>query len=104
MDMTYAVMALKTKADKSSIKNLAYQVAMITTRCVKPNVKIIDCIVTFGGVKDIIREIRNLDKTKSFQYLLIFSPKQIAKNQSEYEYLVSTLWNEFKVKVIVYKE
>ncbi len=104
MDVSYAVMALRTKADKSSIKNLAYQVAMITTKCVKPNVKIVDCIITFGGVKDILREVRNLDKTKSFQYLLIFSPKQIAKSEVEYNYLITTLWDEFGIKVIVYKE
>ncbi len=104
MDMSYAVMAFKTKADKRSIKNLTYQVAMITTKCVNPNIKLVDCIITFGGVRDILREVRNLDKTKTFQYLLIFSPKQVAKSKEEYEYFVDTLLDEFGVKVITYKE
>ncbi len=104
MEMSYAVMALRTKSDKASIKNLAYQVSMITTKCVNPNIKIVDCIITFGGVRDILREVRNLDKTKSFQYLLIFSPKQVAKSKEEYEYFVSVLEEEYGVKVIYYKE
>ena len=64
MEMKYSVMAVKTKSDKKSIKSLAYQVSMITTKCVNPNIKILDCIVTFGGVKDILREVKRLKEYK----------------------------------------
>ena len=45
--VTKGVLALKVKSDKESLKTLAYQVAQITTQCVKSDIKIIDCIITF---------------------------------------------------------
>lgn len=102
-EFKYAVMALRTKADKQSIKSLAYQVAKITTICVVPNIKIIDCIVTFGGTKDIIREVRKLMPTKDFQYLLIYSPQQIAQNEEDYKYFVNCLKKDYHIEVVTYK-
>lgn len=104
VDMKYAVMAVKTKGDKKSIKSLAYQVAKITTKCVNPNIRLVDCIVTFGGTKDIIREVRNLIPNKDFQYLIIYSPKHIAQTEEEYNKFVSCLKNDYHIEVITYKE
>ena len=103
MEMKYAVMAVKTKSDKKSIKSLAYQVSMITTKCVNPNIKILDCIVTFGGVKDILREVKRLKEYKDFQYLLIYSPKHIADNEEEYLLFVDKLKKVYDIEVITYK-
>ena len=103
VNMKYAVMAVKAKSDKKSIKHLAYQVARITTKCVNPNVKILDCIVTFGGTKDIIREVRQLIPKKDFQYLLIYSPKDIAQNEEDYNYFVNTLNKDYHIEVLTYK-
>ena len=103
MDIKYSVMAVKTKSDKKSIKSLAYQVSMITTKCVCPNIKILDCIVTFGGTKDIIREVKNLKDRKEFNYLLIYSPKHIAESEEEYLLFVDKLKKEYDIEVITYK-
>ena len=104
VEMKYAIMAVKTKADKQSIKSLAYQVAKITTKCVNPNIKLVDCIVTFGGTKDIIREVRHLIPIKDFQYLLIYSPKHITQNEDDYNWFVSCLKQNYHVEVITYKD
>ena len=79
--VTTGVLALKVKSDKASLKTLAYQVAQITTQCVKSDIKIVDCIITFGGTKDFVREITKLDAKKEFDFLLIYSPQQIAKER-----------------------
>ena len=104
MDMKYAVMAVRTKADKQSIKHLAYQVAKITTKCVNPNIKIVDCIVTFGGTKDIIREVRRLSSKKEFQYVLIYSPMDIAQSKEDYEKFVNCIREDYHMEVVTYKE
>ncbi len=59
--MEKGVIALKAKSDKASLKTMAYQVSQITTRAVKANIELVDCIITFGGTKDILREVKKLD-------------------------------------------
>ena len=97
--VTTGVLALKVKSDKESIRTLAYQVAQITTQCVKTNIKIVDCIITFGGTKDFIREITKLDKKKEFDFLLIYSPQQIAKDAVEYQAFKEFLKEQFDVEI-----
>ena len=104
VEMKYAVMAVKAKSDKKSIKHLAYQVAKITTKCVNPNIKVVDCIVTFGGTKDIIREVRQLIPKKEFQYLLIYSPMDIAQGEEDYNKFVSCLNENYHIEVMTYKQ
>ena len=90
---------MKAKTDKASLKTFAYQVAQLTTQATKTNIKIVDCIVTFGGAKDILREVKKLDGQKRFENILIYSPNQICKNALEYQDLVATLEKDFKVGV-----
>ena len=97
------VLVLKAKTDKKGLKTLAYQVAQITTQATKTNIKIIDCVVTFGGAKDILREVKNLDGQKEFQSLLIYSPSQICKTEDEFKSLVATLQKEYGVGVRCYR-
>lgn len=104
MDMKYAVMAVRAKSDKKSIKHLAYQVAKITTKCVNPNIKLVDCIVTFGGTKDIIREVRRLIPKKEFQYVLIYSPMDIAQSKEDYDRFVNCMREDYHMEVVTYKE
>ena len=93
------VLALKVKSDKESLKTLAYQVAQITTQCVKDNIKIVDCILTFGGVKDFTRAITKLDAKKEFDYLLIYSPQQIAKDDVEYQAFKEVIKEQFDIDI-----
>lgn len=97
--MECAVIALKAKNDKSGIRAVAYQVTQLTTQAVKSGVQIVDCIVTFGGVKDILREIRVLDSKKRFDSLLIYSPSQICKDAVEFQAFVEILEKDYRVKV-----
>ena len=89
--MEQAVLVLKAKTDKTGLKTLAYQVAQITTQATKSDIKIIDCIVTFGGVKDIVREVKKLDSQKEFQSILIYSPSQVCKDENDYRFLTAVL-------------
>lgn len=101
--LTYAITASKAKSDKESIKTMSYQIAQITTRCVEHNIKIIDCLITFGGTKDILREVKKLDNKVHFDYLIIYSPKQISQSAEEYNAFVETMKTEFKVEVVPYR-
>lgn len=97
--MECGVIALKAKTDKAGLRTMAYQVAQITTQAVKNDIKLIECIITFGGVKDILREIKAMDSKKRFEYLLIYSPSQICKDLLEYRAFVEILEREYKIQV-----
>lgn len=94
-----AVIALKAKGDKAGIKTLAYQVSQLVAATIDTDTHVIDCIITFGGVKDVLREVKKLDAQKRFDYLILYSPAQIAQNAVEYQQLIETLETDFKIEV-----
>lgn len=98
--MTTAVMALKTSTDKESLEELAFEVSQITAKCINNNLKLVDCVISFSGTKDILKRVKRLDKKKRFDFLVIYSPHQIAKTKEEYQEFVSVLRSEFKVEVL----
>ena len=104
MSIKTGVLAFKVKSDKDSIKTLIYQTSQITTQCVKQNIKIIDCAVTFGGVKDILREVKKIDSKKRFDYLLVYSPNQIDGNKEDFMTLTNILKDEFQVEVLILRQ
>lgn len=93
------VMVLKVKADKSSLKAMAYQVAQIATECTKHNIEIIECVVTFGGSKDVLRELKKIDAQKKFDSIVVYSPAQVCKDEGEYQSFVNTIQTVFKAGV-----
>ena len=97
--METAVIVLKAKSDKQGIRTLAYQVAQMSTVATKQNLKIVDCIVTFGGVRDVLREVRALDGRKRVDAILLYSPAQVAKTEQEFLDLVETLREDFQMMV-----
>lgn len=104
MDLKTAVMAFKVKGDKENIKALAFQTCQITTRCVQHNIKIIDAVIVFGGTKDILREVKKLDKRERFDYLIIYAPRQITQTEQEYNDFVATMQQEYQVEVLPYRQ
>lgn len=98
-ELRTCVIAIKAKSDKASLKTLAYQVAQITTLCTENNIKIKDCIITFGGTKDILREVKKLDAQKHFDYLVVYSPYQVAKDMTEFSEFVGVMEQNFKIDV-----
>lgn len=97
--MKTAVVALKAKGDKASIRTAIYQSMQIATKCTREDIKIIDGIVTFGGTKDILRELKTIDARKRFDYVIVFSPAQVAKTEQEFEDFVNTVEVAFKCEV-----
>lgn len=104
MNIKTGVLAFRVKSDKESMRTLVYQTSQITTQCVKQNIKIIDCVITFGGVKDVVREIKKIDNKKRFDYLLIYSPQQIANNKDDFIALVDILKHDFQIEVLALRE
>lgn len=101
--MEYGVIAIKAKSDKASLKTLMYQTAQITTRATKANIQIVDCIVTFGSARDVLREVKQIDAKKHFDSLLIYAPSQLCKNMEEYTVLEQTLAKDFKIGIRSYR-
>jgi len=101
--MECGVIALKAKSDKASLKTLMYQTAQIATLATKTNIKIVDCIVTFGGAKDVIREVKQIDAKKHFNSLLIYAPNQLCKDAKEFAMLEGTLAEDFKIGIRSYR-
>ena len=64
--MEKAVIALKVKSDKSGIRTAVYQACQLAMQAWKSNIEVIDCIVTFGGSKDILREVKVIDAKERF--------------------------------------
>ena len=94
------VVALKTKSDKASLITFAYQLSTIVTKCVHSNFEISDFVVTFGGTKDVLRELKKIDVKKRFEYVVVYSPKQIAQNAEEFNDFVAQVKTLYKSDVL----
>ena len=97
--MEKTIMVLKAKSDKASLKTLAFQVGQITTQCTRHNVEIVDCIITFGGAKDALRELKKIDQKKEFNSVVLYSPNQLCKDEEEYQAFVTEIQNQYKAGV-----
>lgn len=97
--MEKAVIALKVKSDKSGIRTAIYQTYQLCLQAWKSNIEVIDCIVTFGGSKDIIREVKALDAKSRFDTILIYSPSQVCKEKQEFIELENILADNYQIKV-----
>ena len=101
MDMKTAVIAIKVKGDKSSIKTTVYQVAQLATECYKNGIKIVDCAIAYsGGPKSLIRELKTIDARKRFDYVIVFSPMQVAKDKREFAEFQQEVESSFKCEVM----
>lgn len=94
------VIALKTKSDKASLMTFAYQLSTIVTKCVRSDFEVSDFVVTFGGTKDVLRELKKIDAKKRFEYVIVYSPKQIAQNADEFNDFVTQVKADYKSDVL----
>ena len=97
--MEKAVIALKVKSDKTGIRTAVYQACQLCMQAWKSNIEVIDCIVTFGGSKDILREVKVIDAKARFDTLLIYSPSQICKDKIEFLEFENFMTECFKVQI-----
>lgn len=97
--MERAVIALKVKNDKTGIKTAIYQACQLCVEALKNDVRVVECIVTFGGAKDVLREVRALDAKGRFDTLLIYSPSQICKDGIEFLEFENFLTECFNIRI-----
>lgn len=97
--MEKAVIALKVKSDKNGIRTAIYQACQLCVEALKNDVQVVECIVTFGGVKDILREVKAIDAKGRFDTLLIYSPSQICKSGAEYIEFENFMAECFKIQI-----
>ncbi len=97
--MEKAVIALKVRNDKAGIKTAIYQACQLCAQALKSDIQVVECIVTFGGAKDILREVKALDAKGRFDTLLIYSPSQICKGGIEYLEFENFLTECFKIRI-----
>lgn len=93
------VIVFKAAKDKATQKTLLYQVAQVTTKCVDKNLKIVDGIVTHGGLKDVKRELTAIIDRKLVCILYFYSPKNIAKSSDEFYEFVDEMKKEHDISV-----
>lgn len=97
--MEKAVIALKVRNDKAGIKTAIYQACQLCAQALKNDIQVVECIVTFGGAKDILREVKALDAKGRFDTLLIYSPSQICKSGVEYIEFENFMAECFKIQI-----
>ena len=97
--MGSAVIVLKTSTDKASLEDLVWQTSQLTTFCLQHKVEPIDCVVTFRGSDDILKQLKRVDRKKRFEYVIIYSPHQICKGRVEYNTFVSACREIYKAEV-----
>ena len=97
--MEKAVIALKVKSDKSGIRTAVYQACQLCMQAWKSGIEVVDCVITFGGARDILREVKVIDAKERFDTLLIYSPSQICKDKIEYLEFENFMTECFKVKI-----
>ena len=97
--MEKAVIALKVKSDKSGIRTAIYQTYQLCLQAWRSGIEVVDCVITFGGAKDIIREVKVIDAKARFDTLLIYSPSQICKDKIEFLEFENFMTECFKVQI-----
>ena len=60
-------------------------------------------VYTTDGINDMIKRVQSADKTKRFEYVVIYSPAQISKSEQDYQDFVNTMINDYQVKVIPFR-
>lgn len=91
--------AFKVATDKASLENLVSQSMQIAVYCLNNNLNPIGCVLTFRSCEDILKQLKKLDNKERFEYVVIYSPRQIAKNHAEYTEFVQAVRNNYKSDV-----
>lgn len=97
--MEKAVIALKVKSDKSGIRTAVYQACQLCMQAWRSGIEVVDCVITFGGARDILREVKALDAKSRFDTLLIYSPSQVCKEKQEFVELENILADNYQIQV-----
>ena len=102
--MKKALILLKSANNRQANEDCAWQSSQLTMFCIANNVKPIGCVVSHAGIKDMEKRIKSSDRTKRFEYIVIYSPNQIAKSKEEYEWFINTMAEDFQVQGIPFRQ
>lgn len=97
--MEYAIILIKTKTDDTALEIAGRQICQLKDKAYKYNILVVDCILTSAGTKDILKKLKGICETMSIDSVLIYEPKQICKNITEYRTFVDTLAKEYGIGV-----
>lgn len=101
--MEKAVIALKVKNDKAGIKICVKQACQLFLSAYKAGIEVADVIITFGGAKDILREIRSIDAISEVNTLILYSPSQICSTSDEFKAFTDAVYNTYKITIRTYR-
>ena len=97
--MEYAIILIKTKTDDTALEIAGRQICQLKDKAFQFNIIVIDCILTSAGAKDILKKMKSICETTAIDSVLIYEPRQICKNVTEYNSFVDTLAKEYGVRV-----
>lgn len=89
--MKKAVIALKAGKTKAEQKELAYQAGRLSTVCTAKDVQIIDCILTYAGLRDIQKSALKIKEKNEFDYLVFYSGKDFTDDRDKWLLFIEEL-------------
>lgn len=93
------VILLKAENTRGGISKLVYQAVQLAKCCTRYHIDIVDCVITFSGMKDIKKHLKQICEKKCFDFVFVYSPSQIAQNNKEYTDFVSEVRKEYRIDV-----
>lgn len=103
METKKAVIVIKTsqRGTKASNINLSSMVSEITTHCVDKDIEIVGFVIGFSGANAIQSMVKDLKAfRKRFDYVVVYTPKQVATNRKEWERFVFEVQSASRCKVV----
>ena len=102
MSVKRAVVVLKAKVDKPSMKKAVIQTERIAIQCVLQGFQIMDyIIISSGGKEEVYKQVKKLKSVNKFpfNYLIVYTPKEICKTPQEFKVFSYQMETEFKCYV-----
>lgn len=97
--MEYAIILVKAKSDDTSLDIAGRQICQLKDKAFQYNIAVVDCILTSAGLTDIMKKLKSICETMAIDSVLIYEPKQVCKNVTEYNTFVDTLAKNYGIKV-----
>lgn len=97
--LSTAVIGVKAGKDKASQNIMIQQAGQMVTKCCNNNIEVVDSFVTHGGLKDFKKEALKIFEKRSYRYLILYAPSQIAASEKEFKEFVVELEEFYGIEV-----
>lgn len=94
-----AIIGVKAGKDKAAQNIMIQQMGQMVTKCCDNNIQVVDSFISYGGLKDFKKEALKIFEKKSYRYLILYAPSQIAENQQEFKDFVVELEKFYGIEV-----